>query len=82
MAGGGDGDVLARKVARCDDKLIEMAVEGGEELSLLSRSISAFSQFLPVLNLLALQYKSTNTDAERGGQVLNLLALLVQKYKY
>jgi hypothetical protein len=59
-----------------------MAVEGGEELSLLSRSISAFSQFLPVFNLLAFPYKSTNTDAERGGQVLNLLALLVKKYKY
>jgi hypothetical protein len=57
-------------------------VEGGEELSLLSRSISAFSQFLPVFNLLAFPYKSTNTDAERGGQVLNLLALLVKKYKY
>ena len=80
-----------------------MAVEGGEELSLLSRSISAFSQFLPVLNLLALQYKSTNTDANAATstsgfanvlgasvgsawsmdlQVLSLLALLVQKYKY
>jgi len=47
-AGAGAAEMLSPKPARCDDRLIEMAVEGGEELSLLSRSISSFAQFLPL----------------------------------
>jgi hypothetical protein len=46
--GGGLAEAQSPKPPRCDDNLIEMAVEGGGELSLLSRSITSFSQFLPL----------------------------------
>ena len=66
--------VHSPKVMRCDEKVIEMALEGGGELSLLSRSISSFAQFLPLpSSVKASEILSLNLHYNQGRPFNSLL---------